>query len=389
VLTTQGYAAGSPLLRDALQAFRDEPMSEEEELRWLWLACHIARALGDDAGWDELTDRQVRLARRVGALALLPVALNDRFSVDLFAGRLAVAASLIAEATAVVEATGSHLSLNGAIALANWTGNEAEAARLTEAGREDVLRRGEGLWLVVTDWGRAVRHNGLGRYDEALAAAERVAENPEGLGVSTWVLSELVEAAVRSGHPERATAPLARLAEIAQATGTEWSLGIDARARAMVSEDDAAEGLYREAIDRLGRTRVRIAHARAQLLYGEWLRRGGRRVDAREQLRSAHQMFADMGSHAFTERARRELLATGETVRKRTVETLDDLTPQEEQIARLAAGGQTNPEIGAQLFLSARTVEWHLRKVFSKLGIGSRKELRGALPELGREVVPA
>jgi DNA-binding CsgD family transcriptional regulator len=380
-LITEGYSAGAPGLKVALSAFREESLSEEEELRWLWLACHIARALGDDAAWDELTERQVELARRAGAFSLLPVALEDRFNVELLSGRIAVATSLAAEADAVVEATGSHIAPRGAIALANWRGRDAEALALAEARRQDVLRRGEGLWLIANDWGSAVLYNGLGRYEEALAAAERAADDPHGLGVSMWLLSDLIEAAARSGKPERAAGPLERLTEIAEANGTEWALGFLARVRAMLAEGDTAERLYREAIDRLGRTRIRVALARAHLVYGEWLRRENRRVDAREQLRLAHAMLTEIGMDAFAERARRELLATGETVRKRTVETLDELTPQEAQIARLAAAGQTNPEIGAQLFLSPRTVEWHLRKVFGKLGIGSRRELRSALPD--------
>jgi DNA-binding CsgD family transcriptional regulator len=389
LLTCQGFTVGAPALKTALRAFRDEPLSEEEELRWLWLACHIARALGDDVAWDELTARQVELARQAGAFSLLLIALEDRFTVDLFAGRLSVAASLAAEADAVAEATGSHLALRGSIALANWRGQEAEAAALSEARQQDALRRGEGLWLRANDWSLAVRYNGLGRYDDALVAAERAAADPHGMGVAPWVLSDLIEAAVRSGHAERAAGPLERLAEIAEANGTDWALGVDARSRALLSEGDAAEQLYLEAVERFGRTRILVSLARGHLVYGEWLRRENRRVDAREQLRLAHTMLADMGMEPMAERARRELLATGETVRKRTVETLDELTPQEAQIARLAADGQTNPEIGAQLFLSPRTVEWHLRKVFTKLGITSRRALRTALPDERAAAVPA
>jgi DNA-binding CsgD family transcriptional regulator len=387
-LTTEGYAVGVPVLKQGLRRFRDASMPEEQELRWLWMACHIARALGDDEAWDELTARQVELTRRAGAFALLPVALDDRFSVELFSGRIAAAEALAAEVEAVVEATGSHLALRTAVTLANWRGREAQALALTEARRQDVLRRGEGLWLVATDYGSAVRYNGLGRYDDALAAAERTAGDPRGLGVPSWLLSELIEAAVRSGRPERAAGPAQRLTEIAEANGTDWSLGVDARGRALLSEGEEAERLYREAIDRLGRSRIRVALARAHLLYGEWLRRENRRVDAREQLRTAHEMLTAMGMEAFAERARRELQATGETVRRRSVETLDDLTAQEAQIARLAAEGNTNPEIGAQLFISPRTVEWHLRKVFGKLGIGSRRELRTALSNGGAAAVP-
>jgi DNA-binding CsgD family transcriptional regulator len=251
---------------------------------------------------------------------------------------------------------------------------------LAEARRQDVVRRGEGIWLAATDWGSAVRYNGLGRYEEALAAAERAAGEPRGLGTPMWLLSDLIEAAVRSGNPERAAGALERLTEIAEANGTDWALGFLARARALLTEGDAAEPLYREALERLGRTRIRVALARTMLVYGEWLRRENRRVDAREQLRAAHELLTDIGMLVFADRARRELLATGETVRKRTVETLDELTPQEAQIGRLAADGFTNPEIGAQLFLSPRTVEWHLRKVFGKLGISSRRQLRTAMP---------
>jgi DNA-binding CsgD family transcriptional regulator len=389
VLTTEGYTAGAPALKRALAAFRDEPMSEEEALRWLWLACRVAGALADDASWDELTARQTRLARRIGALSLLPIALNERFGVQLVAGRLASAISLVAEADAVVEATGSHLTPHAAIWLAVWQGREAETLALIEARRQDVLRRGEGLWLRSTDWTLSVLYLGLGRYDEALVAAERAIEQPAEVGLSTWAAPELIEAAARSGDPERAEGALRRLSEICRACDTEWALGLEARSRALLSTGEEAERLYREAIARLGRTCIRVALARAHLLYGEWLRRENRRVDARAQLRIAHDQFVEMGATAFADRARRELLATGETVRRRTAETVDELTAQETQIGRLAADGHTNPEIGAQLFISPRTVEWHLRKVFAKLGISSRKELRTALPEPGHAPAPA
>ena len=388
VLTTRGYAAGAPMLKRALLAFRDEPMSDEEALRWLWLASRVARAMGDDASWDELTDRHVRLARRAGVLSLLPIALIERFSVQLFLGDLASAASLIVEAEAVVEAAGSHLAPLGAISLACWRGREAEASALIDASRNEVVSRGEGLWLVATEWASAVLFNGLGRYEDALAAAQQAAEHPHELGVSTWVPTELVEAAVRSGHPELAASALERLKEISRASGTEWALGVEARSRALVSESDAAERLYREAIERLGRTRVRVALARAHLLYGEWLRREGRRVDAREHLREAYALYTDMEMEGFAERARRELLATGERVRKRNPETGSHLTAQEAQIVKLVGEGRTNPEIGAQLYISPRTVEWHLRKVFTKLGISSRKELRGVAPKDERPSIP-
>ena len=379
VLVTQGHAAGAPLLLGALRAVREELTSGDDALRWLWLACRVARDLGDDATWDELTARQVQLARRTGALAVLPIALTERYSVHLFAGEVAQARSLAAEAQAVSAATGSRLSPHISFLSAAWQAHEEEALALVETSRQDVVRRGEGLWLVATEWTSAVLLNGLGRFAEALEAAERAAEHPHDLGLSTWVWPELVEAAARSGDPGRAAAALSRLTEIARATGTDWVLGVEARSRALVSAGPAAEACHREALDRLGRTRVRVTLARAHLLYGEWLRREGRRIDAREQLRTAHTMLADLGMDAYTERARRELAATGETARKRTVDTVDDLTAQEAQIARLAADRLTNPEIGAELFLSPRTVEWHLRKVFGKLGVTSRRELHKAL----------
>jgi DNA-binding CsgD family transcriptional regulator len=389
LLTTEGFAAGVPTLKRALSAFREEPMSEEDALHWLWLACRIARTVADDASWYELSGRQVELARRAGALSLLPAALSERAGVQLVSGQLPAATSLVTEAQAVIDATGSHLRPHTAIWLAVWRGREDEALALIEAARRDVVSRGEGLWVADTEWMSAILYLALGRYEDALAAGDRGAGHPSELGYSTWAAPELIEAAARSGDAERATEPMEQLTEIARACGTDWALGLEARSRALLSEGAAAERLYREAIERLGRTRIRVALARAHLLYGEWLRRERRRLDAREQLRTAHETFADVGADAWAERARRELLSTGETARKRVAETLDDLTQQEVQIARMAGDGHTNAQIGAQLFLSPRTVEWHLRKVFGKLAITSRKQLRGAMSDTGPAVVPA
>jgi DNA-binding CsgD family transcriptional regulator len=389
LLTREGYVAAAPALTVALGAFREEPLSEEEELRWLWVACQIARALGDYEAWDELTGRHVELARRAGAFSLLSIALTERVVVELASGRIGVATSLAAEADAIVEAAGSHLVLRASIMLANWRGRDTEALALIQAREQEVLRRGEGLWLVANEYGSVLRYNGLGRYEEALAAAERAAEDPRGIGLWTRDLFELIEAAVRSGHPERAAGPLAQLAENAHAAGTDWALGSYARAAAMLAEGETAERLYREAVERLSRTRGAETLARAHLLYGEWLRRENRRVDAREQLRVAHVMLADVGMEAFAERARRELEATGEKVRKRRDDTRDELTPQEEQIARLASEGLKNTEIGSRLFISPRTVEWHLGKVFTKLQISSRSGLHNALPSAHREAARA
>ena len=251
------------------------------------------------------------------------------------------------------------------------------------------MLRGEGIGITVTEWVNAVLYNGLGRYDEALAVAEQGSAYPDELGLATWSMVELIEAAARTGLPERAAGALRRLSETTSACGGDCALGIQARSRALLCEGESAERLYREAIERLGRTRVRVELGRAHLVYGEWLRRRNRRVDAREQLRAAYQMLTAMGIEGFAERARRELLATGETVRKRTVETATELTAQEAQIARLARDGLSNPEISTQLFISPRTVEWHLRKVFTKLGISSRRQLRGVLPDAGRLAVSA
>jgi DNA-binding CsgD family transcriptional regulator len=242
-----------------------------------------------------------------------------------------------------------------------------------------MIARGEGRWLTAAQWAIAVLNNGLCRYDLALLAAEQASEYPDELGLATWSMVELIEAAARTGHNERATTTLQRLSQATRASGTDWAIGVEVRSRALLNEGELAEVFYREAIERLARTRARVELGRAHLVYGEWLRRENRRVDARQQLRTAHEMLTTMGLAGFADRARRELLATGETVRKRNVETFDELTPQEAQIAQLARQGLTNPEIGTQLFISSRTVEWHLAKVFSKLGVSSRRELREAL----------
>jgi DNA-binding CsgD family transcriptional regulator len=382
VLFTEGPAAGVPMLRQALSTFRGRDISAEEELRWLWLAGRVAWALWDDDAWNALVSRLVQLARETGALGQLPLALNSRVFVHLVCGELSTAASLVEEAETVKAVVGSNFLPYGALGLAAISGRERETGELIETVLNEVVSRGEGIGVTVTQWATAVLGNGLGRYEQALAAAEQACEYPQELGFCTWSLVELIEAAVRSGQAERASGALQQLAETTRASGTDWALGMEARSRALLSQGDAAESLYREAIDRLGRTQVRVELARARLLYGEWLRRASRRVDAREQLRAAHQMLTAIGAEAFTERARRELQATGQTVRKQTVETREELTAQEAQIARLAGEGRTNPEIGAELFLSPRTVEWHLRKVYPKLGISSRVGLREALPHV-------
>ncbi len=385
----EGHAAGAPLLRRAVSAFRATDVPAGEQLRWLWLATHAAHDLWDDEAWEALCDRHVTLARNAGALAILPIALSARIGLHLFAGDLATAASLIEEADAVTEATGSGLPPYGALALAAYRGDETQARRLMRAARADIPLRGDGMGLTLVEHAEAVLCNGLGRYGEACAAAQRGAAHPQELGFAIWSLPQLVEAAARSRQPALARDALERLTQTTRASGTSWALGVEARCRALVSDGSEAERWYREAIDRLAGTRVRSEHARAHLLYGEWLRRQGRRIDARDALRTAHEMLVEMGMEGFAERARRELVGTGERVRTREDETRDELTPQELQIAQLARDGLSNPEIGAKLFLSPRTVEWHMKKVFKKLGIKSRMALHDALPGRDRPVATA
>jgi DNA-binding CsgD family transcriptional regulator len=379
LLITEGYAAGVPMLQRALSAFRGADVTTDEEIRWLGIACKIAVNLWDDESRDLLTCRHVQLARDAGALAVLPAALTARVGVHVTAGELGAAAALLEEAEAITAATGSQRVSYPALGLAAWRGREAEASKLFVTTAKEVVARGEGVGLTAIQWASAVLYNGLGRYDDALAAAQRAAAHPEDLWFSTFALVELIEAAARSGRPERGADALRRISEMTRASGTQWALGIEARSRALLSDGDAADELYREAIDRLARTRVRIELARAHLLYGEWLRRERRRIDAREQLRTAHEQLTAMGVEAFGARAERELLATGETARKRNVETGGELTAREAQIARLARDGLSNPEIGARLFISARTVEYHLHKVFAKLAISSRTQLHRVL----------
>jgi DNA-binding CsgD family transcriptional regulator len=299
----------------------------------------------------------------------------------LFEGEFAAGVSVIEEAQEIAEAIGSGLPPYGPLTLAAFRGREDDAAELIETTTTDLVRRGEGVGLTFVGWAAAVLYNGLGRYDEALAAAERAAEDPDELFFSLWAAVELIEAAARTGVPERAACALERLSESTRASGSDWALGIEAGARALLSDGETAERLYREAIDHLGRTRIRVALARAHLLYGEWLRRARRRLDAREQLRIAHDMFVTMGAEGFAERSRRELLATGEKARKRVPETRGQLTPQEAQIAELARDGLSNVEIGARLFISSHTVAYHLRKVFTKLDIRSRRQLDRVLSD--------
>ena len=389
MLITDGRAAAAPTLRQAVSAFRGEEISVEKGLQWGVLASSAAVTLWDFDSWDAVITRQMELARDAGALAPLSIAINGAGIVLAWSGDFRAAAGVTAEADAVTQATGTRIAPYGAMLLAALRGDEAEAISLMDATIRDATLGGEGLAVQYARWNAAVLHNGLAHYEAALAAAQQASDDTPELFISVWALPELIEAASRTGRIEPTGDALERLAESAHASGSDWGLGILARSRALLSEGEAAEDLYREAIERSSRTRLRPELARAHLLYGEWLRRQNRRIDAREQLRTAHTMFTDIGMNAFAERTRHELLATGETVRKRRDDTRDELTPQEIHIAQLAREGRTNAEIGAELYISARTVEWHLRKVFTKLGIPSRKGLHKALPARGRDAAPA
>ena len=389
LIFTEGRPAATPVLRRALAAFASPQVSVEEMLRWGWLATRSANFLWDYDSCLEIGMRAVQLARDSGALEVLAAADNACGQAAAFGGDFATATLLTAEVDAVKEATRTRIAPHAAIALAGIRGREAEATELIDGTITGGTAGGQGTAVLYARWANSVLMNGLGRYEEALASAVEASEDTPELYIAAWTLSELIEAATRTGNAELAERALTRLGKQTEATGADWALGVHARSRALLSEGQAAEHLYREAIDRLGHTRLRPDFARAHLLYGEWLRRENRRVDARAQLRAAYELFVTIGMEAFAERARSELVATGETVRKRTAETRDELTPQERHIARLARDGLSNPEIGGRLFLSPRTVEWHLRKVFTKLGIRSRWELSSVLPNSESELAPA
>ena len=384
---TQGFEPALPTTTRALTAFRAEGF-RRENLAWSWLACQLAMDLWDDAACAAIAGGLARVARERGGLTILPLALNYTAAHQLFLGEFGIADELLREATSIVAATRNVQTLDFSVLLSAWRGErertEASYAGLIAAGTE----RGEGFAVEVAEWAAAVLHNGLGEYGEAAVAAQR-AYDPDGLGFGVWVLPEWIEGAVRSGDRSAAEVAFEHLVERSRTSTTAWARGVEAASRALLTEGPEAEELYLEAIEQLGRSREIVLHARAQLNYGEWLRRENRRVDAREHLKGAHAAFEAMGAQGFAGRARHELLATGETVRKRTDDTRGDLTPQEAQIARLASDRLTNPEIAAQLYLSPRTVEYHLRKVFQKLGISSRRELAAALPASKSVLIPA
>jgi DNA-binding CsgD family transcriptional regulator len=388
LLLTDGRAVATPVLQRAATSFAGDGAAVEEVLRWGWLATIAAVVVWDYETCVALATRGVELARDSGALTVLAVALNIMAQAVALGGEYGRATQLITEAAAVTEATGTQVLPYGAIYLAAYQGREAEVSKLVDATVREATASGQGNAVQFASLARAVVANARGRYREALAPAQDASDDMPELVVSMWALSELVEAGARCGEMDLAQDALDRFAERNDVSANDWGRGVEARSRALLTAGDAAERLYEEAIERLGRTRLRPELARAHLLYGEWLRRQNRRVDARAQLRTAHSMLAAIGMEAFAERARVELVATGERVRKRTPEARDELTAQERQIAMLAREGLSNPEIGGRLFLSPRTVEWHLRKVFTKLGIHSRRELADALPSAALELLP-
>jgi DNA-binding CsgD family transcriptional regulator len=371
---TEGYATSVAPLTQAMLAFMGADAGGDDR-RWLWLACRLAQDLWDDELWQALAGRGVRLARDAGALSLLGVMANYLAAFHVHSGDFGSAAALIGEVESITLATGLPPLKYAALLLAAYRGDQAQG--LFESARREGTVRGEGSGLGLVSWLSALRHNSDSRYGEALADAREACEHEDVLAYG-WALVELIEAGVRCGHRDQAAAALERLSDRTLASGTDWALGIHARCHALVGDD---ETFYVESIERLARSRAVVELARSRLLYGEWLRRANRRLEARELLRPAHESFSQIGAAAFAERARRELLATGETARRLTAETRDALTPQEIQVARLARDGHSNPEIGAQLFISPRTVEYHLHKVFRKLDVGSRKELRAALAQ--------
>jgi DNA-binding CsgD family transcriptional regulator len=380
---TDGYVAAAPLLTRALDLVLAPGAGVDGNGQRIGLASYrpsmtVAVELWDAETWHVLGTRQAQIARETGALVQLRLSLNFVAGVQLLAGELSAAAQLIEEDHLVAEATGNRPIEYSEMLLAPWRGEEVRASELIETTSREAAARGLGRFVLVASCASAVLNNGLGRHDAAREAAWRVFER-DGVAFGAFVVPELAEAASRTGEVAIVRAVLEWLSERTSMTPSEWMRGIEARVRALLSEGERADRLYRESIARLGGTRVRVELARAHLVYGEWLRRENRRVDARAQLRTAHEMFASMGVEAFAGRARRELLATGETVRKRTLETRGELTAQEAQIARLARDGLSNPEIGIRLFISPRTVQYHLRKVFIKLDIRSRTQLDRAL----------
>ena len=375
-LVIEGPRAGVGLVRKAVNGFcRADESCLDDGTRWLWVACHAAIIAWDDRAWQQLPARQIALAREAEDQRVLPVALHSLAAALAWSGDFAASRQLITEADSITTSTATTVFPYAALPLAAWQGDQIETERLIEAGTHYALARGEGMGLASIELATSVLCNGLGQYEEALVAARKGNEHPHELWAN-FFLPELIEAATHCGQTGDADHALDLLKESARPAGTDWAMGTYACSRALVSSGESAERLYREAIERLDRTNLRPAAARARLVYGEWLRRERRPLDARVQLRPAYAMFTGIGMAAFAERTRLELEATGEQMREKApLRTVSGLTPRETQIATLAAGGATNAEIGAKLFISANTVAYHLRKVFTKLDVTARRQL--------------
>jgi DNA-binding CsgD family transcriptional regulator len=372
---TDGYAAAAPTLARALELLLATDIAKEDISRWLSVSSGrdsniVAHEMWDDEAVHLLAARRVQVARDTGALGHLPFALTFLARSHILAGELAAATLALDEARLIAEATGNQAVVNGPMILAAWRGDEPQASGLIEATSEQAATR---RW-VSNNYPRAVLYNGLGRHDAARDAAWEVFQR-DPIAYGTYLAPELAEAASRTADLALLKYALEWVSKRTRVITSRWADGIEARVRALLGEGEIAEILYRQSIEHLSGTRLRLELARTHLLYGEWLRRERRRLDARRQLRTALEAFTSTGADAFAGRAERELLATGERARKRTVDTLDQLTPQETQISRLAANGDTNREIAAQLFISPSTVEYHLHKAFRKLGVRSRTEL--------------
>jgi DNA-binding CsgD family transcriptional regulator len=381
-LPIDGHATAVPILKAALSAFREQPDLPPEESRWLSLACRAAWDIWDEESWRLLATRELERARNAGALAETPLVLTSLSYLHVLCGELSAAETLLDEIRAIIAATGIPPHRYVEIWIAALRGREPELSALLEDFVTDARARGEGFALGFAGLAGAVLYNGLGRYEEAFAAVREAVDVAPYSELSTpSAVAELVEAAARIGERAIAERALERLTLSTRPSSTDWAIGIESRSRALLSEGDEAERLYREAIERLRRTRVRVQLARTHLLYGEWLRRERRRLDARVQLRAALELLTSIGADGFAARAERELQATGERVRKRQVETREQLTAQEIHVARLARDGLSNREIGARLIISQHTVAYHLRKVFSKLDVTSRNQLGRALPQ--------
>ena len=371
---TEGYATSVAPLTRALRSLAELDELGEDQ-RWLWLGCRLAQDLWNDDLWYALATRGTLIGHDTGRLGLLAHASNHLAAYHVHSGALTAAAVLIEQVEAITQAIGLPMLGYSACTLVAARGDRAEMQVLFDSALKNAVARGEGSAVGAFGCFTARVYNAHGQYDKALSAAQQACARHE-LYSYGWALAECVEAGVRAGSMDEASAAFDRLSERTRASGTEWALGVEARCRGLLKDDEAC---YRESIERLARSRAAVDLARSQLCYGEWLRRVNRRSDARESLRAAHETFSQMGTLAFAERARRELLATGETVRKRAGHSREVLTPQEVHVAVMARNGHTNPEIGARFFISPRTVEYHLHKVFRKLGIAGRRDLKDAL----------